>query len=114
MAEERRGVPICSIILDVEKEATRLLERPMRIPDFIRAERSISHVAEARETICPTVKSEDVMPEPYKTRFCETLKRAVEDAVRAAEEKGVIEDPERFTSLIYWSRRLKDVYKCPE
>jgi hypothetical protein len=114
VAEERKGVPICSILVDIEKAAISLLERPMMLPDLIRAERTISHIAEARQTICPAVKPEEVVPEPYKARFCETIKRTLENTIRTAEERGIIEDPERFTSLIYWSRRLKEAYKCPE
>jgi hypothetical protein len=114
MAEKRVDpVPICLVMTGVEREALSLLERPMRTRDFIRAERIITHIARTRESLCPGVKVEEIAPEPYKTRICETLSRAVESAIKTVEERGEIEDVEAFTSLIYWTNRLKETYRCP-
>ena len=110
MAREER---ICGIIADAEREAVSLTERPLTLPDIITVERTISRIARARETLCPEVKPEEVVAEPYKTRFCEFIAKTLESAIKAAEERGRIEDPERFTAIIYWSRRLKETYKCP-
>jgi len=105
---------ICRILAEAEKRGANLaLERPITVSDLLRLERLVTHLAEAREKVCPPMPPELVLPEPTRTRFCEMLTSTIEDVIRIAEEKGLIERPQEFTSLIYWGTRLKEVYECP-
>jgi len=110
MAEER----ICRVLTESERAGVSLaLERPLTVPDLIRLQRIVSHLAESRETLCPEVRGPEVLPEPQKTSFCSLLKRTIDSAIDEAVRKGRIEDPDRFTALIYWSDRLRKTYSCP-
>lgn len=110
MAEEER---ICRILSESERAGAHLtMERPLRIPDLLRAERLIGHIADSRQTLCPTVRPEEVLPEPDKTRFCKLLTENIESVIRRAEQVGAIERPNEFTGLIYWGDRLKKAYQC--
>jgi hypothetical protein len=109
--EERR---ICSIISDTEREGVRLaLERPLRVTDLLRLERILGHLSDSREILCPTLKPEEVLPEPERSRFCDMLAKNIDSAVRAAERVGALERPEEFSSMVFWSDRLRKTYKCP-
>lgn len=104
--------PVCRVIRSTEQLTASMLERPLTVTDALRLQRLMTHLAEARERLCPEIKGEKVLPEPLKSTFCSRIRSFLESAIREVERKGRIERPDEFTRIVYYVRRLQDEYKC--
>jgi len=107
---ERR---VCDIIRSTEEVAASMFERPLTVSDALRLQRTMAHLADARRTLCPEVRGEEVLPEPLKSSFCSSLARFLESMIREVERKGRIERPDEFTRAIFYVDRLRREYSCP-
>ena len=104
---------MCRVLTETETlGASMFVERPLSISDAIRLQRTLTHLAEARHTLCPEIKGEEVVPEPLKSTFCERIASFLESAIKDVEEKGVVERPDEFTRMVYYGKRLQEEYRC--
>ena len=106
---ERRA---CDIIRSTEEVLAGMFERPLTVSDALRLLRTLNHLADARETLCPEIRSEEALPEPLKSSFCSFLNRFLEAAVSEVEREGRITRPDEFTSTVYYVDKLKKTYSC--